>query len=76
MNHYKSVLPKVIEDKDCERELDNMYGCINKALKKADPKSKATIVDRNNPWWNMKLKQQRNKVCKLYQKTAEKSIPD
>ena len=47
MNHYKSVLPKVIEDKDCERELDNMYGCINKALKKADPKSKATIVDRN-----------------------------
>ena len=46
----------------------NIYRGINSAMKKAIPKSKAAIVDKNNPWWNPKLKKQRNTVSKLYQR--------
>ena len=41
---------------------------MNSAMKKAIPKSKAVVVDKNNPLWNPNLKKQRNTVCKLYQK--------
>ena len=64
----KTTLPNLIKDEDCEKELTNIYRCINSAMKKAIPKSKAAIVDKNNPWWNPKLKNQRNIVSKLYQK--------
>ena len=65
---YKSTLPSNIKDKDCEKELKHMYDCIRGAMKKAIPKSKATVVDKNYPWWNNKLKQQRALVSKLYKK--------
>ena len=65
---YKTTLPNLIKDEDCKKELMNIYRCINSAMKKAIPKSKAAIVDKNNPWWSLKLKKQRNTVSKLYQK--------
>ena len=64
-------MPKRIKDEDWEKELEHVYRYINLAMKKAIPKSKAVIVDRNNPWWNAKLKKRRNKVSKLYQKQSK-----
>ena len=66
--NYKTTLPNLIKDEDCEKELTNIYRHINSAMKKAIPKSKAVIVDKNNPWWNQNLKTQRNTVSKLYQR--------
>ena len=66
--NYKTTMPNVIKDEDCEKELTNIYRYINSAMKKSIPKSKAAIVDKNNPWWNLTLKKQRNTVSKLYQK--------
>ena len=61
-------MPNLIKDEDCEKKLTNIYRCINSAMKKAIPKSKAAIVDKNNPWWSPNLKRQWNTVSKLYQK--------
>ena len=66
--NYKTTMPNVIKDEDCEKEVTNIYRHINSAMKKSIPKSKAVIVDKNNPWWNPTLKKQRNTVSKLYQK--------
>ena len=66
--NYKTTMPNVIKDEDCEKELTNIYRYINSAMKKSIPKSKAAVVDKNNPWWNQTLKKQRNTVSKLYQK--------
>ena len=48
--HYKTTLPNRIKDENSETELAHIYRCFNLARKKAIPKSKAAIVDRNNPW--------------------------
>ena len=65
---YKTTMPNLIKDEDCKKGLTNIYRHINSAMKKSIPKSKAAIVDKNNPWWTQTLKKQRNTVSKLYQK--------
>ena len=47
--NYKTTLSNLIKDEDCEKELTSMYRHINSAMKKSIPKSKAAIVDKNNP---------------------------
>ena len=47
-------------------------GSINRSMKKAIPKSKPKLVDRNNLWWNDKLKQLRKTVRESY-KSHQKS---
>ena len=46
--------------------LSKLYKSLNRSMKKAIPKSKSKLVDKNNLWWYDKLKQQRKAVGKSY----------
>ena len=75
LSSFKSTLKGNIKDEDCEVELEHIYSCIGKAMKKAIPKSKPTIVDRNNPWWSKLLKEERHKMGKLYKTQLKSPTP-
>ena len=39
------------------------------------PKTKAKIIDKNNPWWNSKLQNERKILCKLHKTSLKKPTP-
>ena len=53
--------------------LSKNYKTINKSMRTSIPKSKPKLVDKNNLWWNNKLKQMRRAVAKSYK--AHKRSP-
>ena len=68
---YKT--PTVLNQGSCEDMVKGLYKCLNRSMKKAIPKSKPKLVDRNNLWWNDKLKQLRKAVGKSYK--AQQKAP-
>ena len=57
-------MPTVLNQGCCEEMLSRLYKNLNKSMKKAIPKSKPKLADRNNLWWNDKLKQLRKQLGK------------
>ena len=39
------------------------------------PKTKTKIIDKNNPWWNSKLQNERKILCKLHKTSLKKPTP-
>ena len=66
MKKLEHKTPAVLNQGSCEEMLNKLYKGLNRSMKKAIPKSKPKLVDRNNLWWNDKLKQLRKAVGKSY----------
>ena len=62
MKKLEYKMPTVLNQGCCEEMLSRLYKSLNKCMKKAIPKLKPKLVDRNNLWWNDKLKQFRKIV--------------
>ena len=39
------------------------------------PKTKTKVIDKNNPWWNSKLQNERKVLCKLHKTSLKKPTP-
>ena len=59
-------LPTNITNDTCEDMLDKFYKCLKRAMKKVIPRSKAKVVDRNNPWWTEQFNIDRRCLNKAY----------
>ena len=55
--------------------LDDLYKELDKAMKDNIPKTKTKIIDKNNPWWNDKLQNERKILCKLHKTSLKKPTP-
>ena len=67
MKKLENKLPTVLNQDCCEIMLNKLYQCLNRSMKKAIPKTKPKLVDKNNLWWNDKLKHLRKAVGKSYE---------
>ena len=72
MCKFKLVLPDIIDQQFCEEMVSSYYKSIRQATKKAVPRGKARVIDKNNPWWSPKYKEMRWRVNKLYKTQLEK----
>ena len=69
INKPEYKIRTVLHQGSCEDILNKLYISFNNSMKKAIPKSKSNLVDRNNLWWNDKLKQLRKTVGKAISPT-------
>ena len=59
-------IPVTVTQRTCEKLLDDLYKELDKAMKTNIPKTKTKSIDKNNPWWNSKLQNERKILCKLH----------
>ena len=59
-------LRETITEKRLEKSLKTFYTNIDKSLDVACPKTTPKPTDKNNPWWNDDLQEERKKLAKLY----------
>ena len=62
MKKLEYKMPTVINQGCFEEMLSRLYKSLSKSMKKAILKSKPKLVDKNNLWWDDKLKQFRKIV--------------
>ena len=56
MKKLEYKIPTVLNQGCCEEMLSRPDKSLNKNMKKAIPKLKPKLIDRNNLWWNDKFK--------------------
>ena len=66
MRSLRYELPSNITNYTCEDMLDKFYKCLKRAMKTAIQRSKARIIDKNNPWWTEQFKIDRRNLNKAY----------
>ena len=57
-------MPNILNQGCCEEMLNKLYITFNKNMQKAIPRTNPELTDRNNLWWNDKLKKLRKSVGK------------
>ena len=68
-------IPPTLTQRKCETLLDDFYKELERAMKDNIPKTKPKIIDKNNPWWNSKLQNERKVLCKLHKTSLKKPTP-
>jgi len=69
------TLPEYINQGVVEKLVDQLYDCIDRAIDKACPKTKASKVVLSNPWFTKGLSVKRKEVFALWDKYIANKTP-